>query len=62
MTEQLHRHPYHRPRSDPKQWGNPHQDRDDWEERPREVAFWAIPLLLTMVAMTIVIIYFSMTT
>jgi len=61
MTEQLHRHPYHRLRADPKRWENPHPERDDWEEQPREIAFWAIPLLLTMLAMTAVILYFSMT-
>lgn len=66
MTEQLNRHPFdRRPRrmsSAPAHWENPHEQRDDWEERPREIAFWTIPLLLTMVAMTIIIIYFSMTT
>jgi hypothetical protein len=40
-------------------WNAPEEARDSWEERPREVAFWTIPLLLTMVAFAIVIVYFS---
>lgn len=62
MTDHLHRHPLHRRTPQPPEtWENPHEERDDWEERPREVAFWTIPLLLTMLAMAAIIIYFSMT-
>ncbi|MGH2551968.1 MAG: hypothetical protein ACRDHN_21480 [Thermomicrobiales bacterium] len=59
MTDHLHRHP-HSPDS-PATWENPNEVRDPWEERPREVAFWTIPLLLTMLSFAIVIIYFSVT-
>lgn len=62
MAEHAHQHPLRqRPAGVPDSWENPHEERDDWEERPRELAFWTIPLLLTMLAMAIIIIYFSMT-
>lgn len=62
MAEYAHRRPLRqRPPGAPDSWENPRQERDDWEERPREVAFWTIPLVLTMLAMAIIIIYFSMT-
>jgi len=61
VAEHARRYPLHqrRPVGTPDSWENPRQERDDWEERPREIAFWAVPLLLTMLAMAIIILYFS---
>jgi hypothetical protein len=60
MAQHAPYQPLHQRRAEaPDSWKNPNPRRDDWEERPREIAFWTIPLLLTMLAMVAVILFFS---
>jgi hypothetical protein len=60
MAQSAHHQPLHQHRKEaPDSWENSNPTRDAWEERPREIALWTIPLVLTMVAMVIIILYFS---
>jgi hypothetical protein len=60
MAQSAHHQPLRRrPAGPPDSWNNANPRRDAWEERPREIAFWTIPLVVTMITMAIIILYFS---